>query len=132
VNQFVLGPLLIDSHQKIVTRNGDRVPLAHMPTGILILLLENAGTVVKRSTIRDTFWANSRVEEAVISRNISLIRTLLRLHLDGPDPIETISKLGYRLTGNTPTKPAPKLSHRSLQKAKKAASTLAFEMTSTN
>lgn len=66
---------------------------------ILIVLLEDPGQVVTREKIRQRVWEDAFVEEANITKNIGLLRSTLRMHLDDSDPIRTIPKRGYQFVG---------------------------------
>ncbi|SFS04966.1 Tetratricopeptide repeat-containing protein [Granulicella pectinivorans] len=72
---------------------------------ILIVLLEDAGQVVTRETIRQRVWESTFVEEANITKNIGLLRSTLRAHLDDTDPIKTITKRGYQFVGPVDMRP---------------------------
>lgn len=60
---------------------------------VLVVLSGNAGQVVSRRELLDTVWPNQLVRDDTLSRCISQIRKVL-----GPNSIETVPKIGYRLT----------------------------------
>jgi len=98
LQRFLFGELSLDPEQRVLYRAGDVVALPLKALAILHLLVENAGEVVSRETLRDRVWHDAFVEEANITKNVSQLRTVLRTHLPGTEPIETLPKRGYRFT----------------------------------
>jgi DNA-binding winged helix-turn-helix (wHTH) protein/TolB-like protein/Tfp pilus assembly protein PilF len=99
VKRFVVGPLIVNSAQHAIFYESELLSIAPKPFDLLLLLLENAGQVVSREALRKRIWGDSFVEEAVISRNVSLLRSTLRPYLGDGSFIETIPKRGYRYIG---------------------------------
>jgi DNA-binding winged helix-turn-helix (wHTH) protein/tetratricopeptide (TPR) repeat protein len=89
----------LDVEQRVLYQDRDVIPLPPKAMDILIVLLEDAGQVVTRETIRQRVWESTFVEEANITKNIGLLRSTLRVHLDDTDPIKTITKRGYQFVG---------------------------------
>ena len=98
MKRYIVGPLQIDPEQRVLYRGSDVIALSPKAFDILLVLVENAGQVVSRDNIRERVWQDLFIEEANISNNISLLRGILRDHLD--DPIKTLSKRGYQFTAN--------------------------------
>jgi DNA-binding winged helix-turn-helix (wHTH) protein/tetratricopeptide (TPR) repeat protein len=103
VPRFVLGTsqaLQLDADDGVLYKDGDEViSLPPKSLDILVVLVQNAGQVVSRETLRQRVWGDDAfVEEANITKNISLLRSTLRDHLDGTDTIRTLSKRGYQFT----------------------------------
>jgi len=96
MKRFLLGPLQLDAGQRVLYRDGEIIALSPKSFDILLVLVENAGQVVSRETIREKVWKDAFIEDANITNNISQLRNLLRQHL-GSDPIRTLSKRGYQL-----------------------------------
>jgi DNA-binding winged helix-turn-helix (wHTH) protein/tetratricopeptide (TPR) repeat protein len=92
-------PLHLDADDRVLYRSsGEVIPLPAKSLDVLVVLVERAGQVVSRETLRQRVWDDAFVEEANITKNISLLRSTLREHLDGTDAIKTLSKRGYQFT----------------------------------
>ena len=89
----------LDVDQRVLYQDREVIPLPPKAMDILIVLLEDAGQVVTRETIRQRVWESTFVEEANITKNIGLLRSTLRVYLDDADPIKTITKRGYQFVG---------------------------------
>lgn len=79
-------------------RKGVRVKLQEQPFQLLTLLLENAGEVVSRDTVRQRLWpSNTFVDfDASLSVAVGKLREALGDAADNPRFIETIPRRGYR------------------------------------
>jgi DNA-binding winged helix-turn-helix (wHTH) protein len=96
LKHYLFGPLSLLPTQKILFHGAEHVHLAPKVFDVLLLLVKHADQVVSRDTIRRDVWHSEYLEESVISRTVSLLREGLRPHLNGADPIQTVSKRGYR------------------------------------
>ena len=70
------------------------VPVPPKAAETLLLLVENAGSVVTKEQLLATVWPDAFVEEGSLTRSISVLRKLLDGH--GRDYIATVPKRGYR------------------------------------
>lgn len=64
---------------------------------VLVVLAENAGSVVTRTQLMETVWADRVVGEEAITRSISELRKVFGDKAQAPRFIQTIRKTGYRL-----------------------------------
>ncbi len=55
--------------------------------------------MAKKSELLDAVWTDTYVEETTLARNVSWLRNKLGEYADGERFIETVSKHGYRFTG---------------------------------
>ncbi len=94
--EYRFGPLVLDAEQRLLFHGELRVPLAPKTFDLLNLLLANAPEVVTRETLRELIWEGAHVDEAAVSRNVSLVRVKLRPYFGETEVVETISKRGYR------------------------------------
>jgi DNA-binding winged helix-turn-helix (wHTH) protein/tetratricopeptide (TPR) repeat protein/TolB-like protein len=76
-------------------RDGELLPLPPKTIDLLLLLVENGGTLVSRDSIREQLWGDTFVEEGNITKNIAVLRSVLRDHF-ADDPIRTVPKRGYQ------------------------------------
>ena len=87
-----------DSATGELLRRGVRVKLQEQPFYLLLLLLENAGQIVTRESVRQRLWpANTFVEfDASLSVAVGKLREALGDDADNPRFIETVPRRGYR------------------------------------
>jgi eukaryotic-like serine/threonine-protein kinase len=79
-------------------KKGVRVKLQEQPFQLLSLLLENAGEIVSRESVRERLWpGNTFVEfDASLSVAVGKLRDALGDSADNPRFVETIPRKGYR------------------------------------
>ena len=93
---FEFGEFRLDNSRRLLTRNGEVVPLTHKAFETLALLVENRGRIVEKDELLREIWPDTFVEEGSLARNISVLRKALG---EGPSDhqyIQTIPKQGYR------------------------------------
>jgi DNA-binding winged helix-turn-helix (wHTH) protein/tetratricopeptide (TPR) repeat protein len=97
-----IGDLTLDLDAKVLWHNGEplRIPLKQIE--LLCLLAERDGKIVSKEEIFKTIWQESFVEESNLTRQIYLLRHLLRQSGADEDLIQNIPKRGYRFAGHTP------------------------------
>lgn len=93
-HHYEFGQFRLDAEERIVYRDGGRIPLAPKAVDLLTTLVENFGATVTRQDLLARVWPDAAVEEGTLSSHISLLRKTL-----GPQFIETIPKRGYRFVG---------------------------------
>jgi DNA-binding winged helix-turn-helix (wHTH) protein len=92
---YEFGEWRLDPAEHLLLRNGSTVPLGPKIFDTLLLLVENAGRLVSKEEFMRRVWADSFVEDLVLTQNISQLRKILG---NGEQPvIETVPKRGYRL-----------------------------------
>jgi eukaryotic-like serine/threonine-protein kinase len=79
-------------------KNGVRVKLQEQPFQLLVFLLENAGEIVSRESVRQRLWqGNTFVDfDASLSVAVGKLREALGDSADNPRFIETVPRRGYR------------------------------------
>lgn len=91
------GPYTFDLDGHLLSKDGDTLPLKRQSAAVLALLVETAGSVVTRATIRDTVWHDRTIEfDDGINACVRDIRRALGESSKKPTYIETIPKTGYR------------------------------------
>ena len=94
---YVFGDFRLSADGTLLLRHGVVVSLAPKVLQTLLVLVQRAGTVVKKSELIETIWPDSFVEETGLTRNISVLRQALgdeHQHL-----IATVARIGYRFAG---------------------------------
>ncbi len=93
-DSFSLNP-----DERILTKNGESIQLAPRAFDVLVVLVQNNGSLVEKQDLIHQVWNDSFVEEANIQVQISAIRKVLNDKNNGKY-IETVPKRGYRFTNN--------------------------------
>ena len=99
MKRFAIDSLLVDAEKKIIYDGQTVVQVPPKVVEILVVLLEHAGDVVPRETLMEQVWGQTYVDESNLTRNVGVLRTILRTHLGGIDPIKTFPKRGYQFVG---------------------------------
>jgi TolB-like protein/Flp pilus assembly protein TadD len=98
VNQrlYEFGRFRLDGTGRVLFRGGQAVPLSPKAADVLLLLVQNAGSVVEKKELLNRVWQDAFVEEGSLTRTISILRKVLEADDDGQECIATVSKRGYR------------------------------------
>ena len=92
---YRFGPFLLNPRQATLHRGAELVPLTPKVFDTLVVLVENAGSVLSRQQLIDQVWPDTVVVDSSLSQNIWVLRTAL-----GEDEttkfIETVPRRGYR------------------------------------
>src|SRR5215469_306352 len=86
---------LLDPAEHLLLRNQKPVPLGPKVFETLLVLVENAGHLVAKDQFMKRVWADTFVEDAALTQNISQLRRVLSK--GDCAVIETVPKRGYRL-----------------------------------
>ena len=95
---YVFGPFHLDATGRLLLRGDEPVPLPPKAIDTLLVLVENAGTVVSKEHLLKQVWQDAFVEDGSLTRAISVLRKALGDGEDGQEFIATISRRGYRFT----------------------------------
>ena len=91
---YAFGPYRLDAAGRVLYLADRAVPLPPKQIDTLIVLIRAGGAVVDRESLVSQVWPDTFVEEAGLTRNISMLRKALETA--GEVYIETIPKRGYR------------------------------------
>lgn len=91
------GELCVDLESGQVARSGMELPVSAVEYRLLLVLMRNAGRIVKRETLADQLWEDS--EEGIGDNTLTVTVSRLRRKV-GARYIETIRGFGYRFTEN--------------------------------
>src|SRR5262249_34983971 len=101
---YQFGPFRVDAARRLLTCDGQAVPLKPKTFDLLLLLVESQGRVLSKDDLMKALWPDTFVEEANLSFQISILRKALGQHAG--EWIETVPKHGYRFGTNvTDVKP---------------------------
>lgn len=119
---YEFGAFRLNVTERLLYRGSEAVPLTPKVFDLLLVLVENAGHVVEKSSLIEQLWPDSFVEESSLTQNVSLLRRALAE--DDRNYIETIPKRGYRFVAEVSEidEPAAVPSHHTDQIAQGASS----------
>jgi DNA-binding winged helix-turn-helix (wHTH) protein/TolB-like protein/Tfp pilus assembly protein PilF len=100
---YEFGPFRLDPEERLLTRDGEAVPLTPKVFETLLLLVERAGHVVRKDELISHLWPDTFVEESSLTQNVSLLRKALGEGAAGQQFVETVPKLGYRFVAEVST-----------------------------
>lgn len=89
--------------EKLLLRDGRRVPLTPRSFDLLLKLVEAHGHLLDKETLLDEVWADAAVEEGNLNRTISALRRSLGERRNEHRFIETVPKVGYRFVADVTT-----------------------------
>src|SRR6266540_2842773 len=92
---YEFGEYRIDARDRLLLRDGEVVPLAPKAFDLLLVLVENRGSVLSKEELMTLLWPDSFVEEANLSRQVFTLRKALGEDGEGRY-VETIPRRGYR------------------------------------
>ncbi len=96
---YQFGPFQIDGEERLLLRNGERIPLTPKAFDTLLILVEKNGRTVEKEELMRLIWPDVAVEENNLSQNIHAIRKALGETPQGTQYIETLPRRGYRFLG---------------------------------
>src|ERR1051325_10410130 len=100
---YEFGPYQLDSCKRILTREGEGIPLTPKATEILIALVKQAGQLVEKDELLKEVWPDTFVAESNLTQNIFTLRKALGDDRTGPKYIETVARRGYRFLATVRT-----------------------------
>jgi len=93
---FEFGPYRLQPAERLLLRNGAPVMLTAKVFDLLVVFVENAGSLLERDTLLKTLWPDSFIEENNLTVNVSTLRKVLAESAGPVQYIETVPKRGYR------------------------------------
>src|SRR6266850_5635181 len=93
---YQFGPFCFDARERVLLRNGRRVPLAPKALSTLFVLLRNIGHVVEKNVLMAEVWPDEDVEEGNLAQHVFTLRKALGETNERPNYIETVPRRGYR------------------------------------
>jgi len=91
---YEFGQCRLEDTQRVLTREGQRVPLPPKTFDLLLFLVRGSGRAFSKQELLSALWPDAFVEEANLSFQISTLRKALGD--DGTGWVETVPKYGYR------------------------------------
>lgn len=95
---FNLGPYQVDPHTRTLTTEDEEHRLEPKVMVVLLELVRHRGEVVARQELLDAAWSADRGSDEALSRVVYRLRQIFEDH----DYIQTVPKVGYRLSADVP------------------------------
>src|SRR5581483_3869163 len=95
-NFHEFGAFRLSPEERQLFKDGKPVPLTPKAIEVLVLLVENSGSIVSKDELMQKVWPDSFVEEGNLAVNISTLRKALGDGSSDQQYIETVPKRGYR------------------------------------
>ncbi|HEY1494127.1 MAG TPA: winged helix-turn-helix domain-containing protein [Candidatus Solibacter sp.] len=93
---YGFGPFRVLPCERVLRRGDQTLPLPPKAFETLLLLVRNAGHLMRKGEMMKALWPDSFVEEVNLANNISLLRKTLGDSAGDCGYIQTVPKLGYR------------------------------------
>lgn len=93
---YEFGPFVLNARERLLTSGDVPVSLPSKAFDLLLVLLDNRGSLMKKEELLELVWPDTAVEEGNIAYNISLVRKALGDSATDHVYIATVSKQGYR------------------------------------
>jgi DNA-binding winged helix-turn-helix (wHTH) protein/TolB-like protein/Tfp pilus assembly protein PilF len=97
---YEFGPYRLDTTERLLLRDGERVALTPKAFETLVVLIERRGQLVEKEELMKALWPDSFVEDANLTNNVWALRKTLGESQNGQRYIETVPKRGYRFTAS--------------------------------
>lgn len=95
---YEFGRFRLDTQERVLWCDGQLVLLTPKLLETLIVLVERHGHIVDKQELLERVWPDTFVEEANVTRHVSLLRKTLNEWADASELIETLPRRGYRFT----------------------------------
>ena len=93
---YEFGPYLIDPGRNVLLRGGQIVPLTLKAFETLLILVEHADQEISKDELMKNLWPDTFVEEANLTKHISMVRKALGETAQDHHYILTLPGRGYR------------------------------------
>jgi len=95
---YEFGPYRLDAAERLLSHDGEVVPLQPKVFDLLLVLVERHGRLLEKDELMKAVWPDTIVEEVNLANNISILRKTLSEN--GERFIETAPKRGYRFVAS--------------------------------
>ena len=101
--EYAFDAFRLDIGRRVLTRDGEVLPLTPKAFDTLAYLVQRAGTVVEKDELMAALWPDTVVEESNLSQNIYTVRRLLGEARGEHRYIATIPGRGYQFVATVAT-----------------------------
>ncbi len=93
---YEFGPFHLDTSERLLLRDGVRVPLADKAFDTLVALIRRKGHLATKEELMTEVWPEAFVEENNLDKSVSAVRQALGDRPSAPTYVETVRGRGYR------------------------------------
>ena len=104
---YDFGPFSVDVGKRLLSRNGEPVPLAPKVFETLLALIENRERVLSKDELLQKVWGDTIVEEGGLTRNVSVLRKALGEKPEDHQYVVTVPAHGYRFVAEVRERRGP-------------------------
>lgn len=90
----------LDAAQRLLSRDGQDIPLSPKAVEILLVLVEHRGRIVSKEQLLGAVWKGVVVEESNLYGYLHVLRNTLGNDRNGRPYVETLRRRGYRFNGD--------------------------------
>ena len=94
---YSFGPFELSADERVLRQAENIVPIPPKAMAALLVLVEAEGRVVSKADLISQVWPDTFVEEGTLAQTVSILRRQLTIDKQAESPIETISRVGYRV-----------------------------------
>ena len=96
--KYSLGPYTIELEARRIARRDEEIHVHWRSFEVLRALVEANGNAVSRDRLIDLLWSGAIVEESNLHKYVSILKKALSEGDAGREYVETVPRIGYRLT----------------------------------
>lgn len=93
---YRFGEFQIDVKNRLLLRGSETVPVTPKAFDLLLLFVENSGSLLEKEEVMERVWGGAFVEEGNLARTVSFLRKALGERPKDPEYIVTVAGHGYR------------------------------------
>ncbi|HEY6120196.1 MAG TPA: winged helix-turn-helix domain-containing protein [Pyrinomonadaceae bacterium] len=93
---YRFGEFRVDPKNRLLLRGSETISITPKAFDLLLLFIENSGTLLEKDELIERLWGHTVVEESNLARNISFLRKALGEHPKNHEYIVTVAGHGYR------------------------------------
>src|SRR5215468_9273794 len=97
------GEFRLDTFERVLTREGQPVPLTFRCYDLLLTFVNNGGHLLTHEELMRSVWNETSVDRSSLKQSIATLRKTLGDVHEQPRFIQTVPKFGYRFVADVKT-----------------------------
>ena len=98
LRRYRFGPFVLVPSEHLLLRDGKPLHLARRDFELLVVLVEQAGHLLRKEELQQRLWPRTVVEEGNLTKHVSTLRRVLGEVEGASAYIETVPRVGFRFT----------------------------------
>lgn len=95
--RYRFGAFQLDESSRLLTRDGERIPLPSKAFDVLLILLRHEGRLVSKDEIQRVVWPDVAVTDETLTQTVFVLRKAVGDSGGHPRIIGTVARHGYRV-----------------------------------